>query len=151
MEAGPQCGHLWLRASPPSPSRGPASVAPPKQVWLPGLLHLTPTPPEAAWVTRHQARRLRDARGGRGAERGPLWSGTGVLAGTGEGLAGARSAKAVSRTVSVPPQLVTRGQKQVSGCSSAEPPGSLLASGETCWFQAILELVGTHIPLKALS
>ena len=77
--------------------------------------------------------------------------GTGVLAGTGEGLAGARSAKAVSRTVSVPPQLVTRGQKQVSGCSSAEPPGSLLASGETCWFQAILELVGTHIPLKALS
>ena len=117
----------------------------------PGLLHLTPTPPEAAWVKRHQARRLRDARGGRGAERGPLWSGTGVLAGTGEGLAGARSAKAVSRTVSVPPQLVTRGQKQVSGCSSAEPPGSLLASGETCWFQAILELVGTHIPLKALS
>ena len=76
-----------------------------------------------------------------------------MLAGTGEGLAGACSTKAASRTVSISPapQLVTRGQKQVSGCSSAEPPESLLASGETCWFQAILEPVGTHIPLKALS
>ena len=128
MEAGPQRGHLWLRASPLSPH----VVLPPwhllNKCGCPGLLHLTPRPPEAAWVTRHQARRLRDAGGGRGAERGPLWSGTGVLAGTGEGLAGARSAKAASRTVSISPPATGHpgseaGQWLLISRATRKPPG----------------------------
>ncbi|CAI9160953.1 unnamed protein product [Rangifer tarandus platyrhynchus] len=134
-EAGGGWTTAWSAAAQGSSSQALHVVLPPwrllNKCGCPGLLPLTATPPEVAWVTRYQVLRLRDAGGGRGAERGPLWSGTSMLAGTGEGLAGACSAKAASRTVSIPsPQLVTWGQKEVSGCSSAEPPKNRLASAK---------------------
>ena len=106
-EAGGGWTTAWSAAAQGTSSQALHVVLPPwhllNKCGCPGLLPLTPTPPEVAWVTRYQVLWLWDAGGGgRGAERGPFWSRTSMLAGTGEGLAGACSAKAASRTVNVP-------------------------------------------------
>ena len=128
MEARPQRGHLRLRASPPSPSRGPASVAPPEQVWLPWPSPFNPHSTRGSLGNKAPGIEAVGCMRWWGAERGPLWSGTGVLVGTGEGLAGARSAKAASRTVSIAPPPTGHpgsgaGQWLLVSSATREPPG----------------------------
>lgn len=89
MKAGPRRGLGLLGASPAVPQRKRlcAHVVLPLRHLLRAcgcsvLLHLTLTPaPEARWVMMRQAPGLWDASEG-GAERCPLWRGSGELAGT---------------------------------------------------------------------
>ena len=133
-------------------SRSPASVTPPACLWLlsASSFHPRPTPGGQLGNDAPGAGAVGCVQGGRG--EGPSLERKWRVGGDGGGARQVHAAPRLPRGQGASsPCLVTRGQKQVSSCYSAEPPASCLAPGLTCWFQAISEPVGIHIPLEALS
>lgn len=154
-EAGGGWTAAWSATAQGASSQALHVVLPPwhllNECGCPGLLPLTPTPPRGGLGNKVLGAEAVGCRRGAGGREGPSLEQNQHAGrdrrGPGRGMQRQGCLKDGER----PPRLVTWGQKEVSGCSPAEPPKSHLASGETCWFQAISEPVGTHIPLKALS
>lgn len=154
-EAGGGWTTAWSAAAQGTSSQALHVVLPPwhllNKCGCLGLLPLTPTPPEVAWVTRYQVLWLWDAGGGWGGREGPFLEQNQHAGRDRRGPGRGMQLQGCLKDGEHPPTTGHLGSEGGQGSSSAEPPKSRLASGETCWFQAISEPVGTHIPLKALS